>query len=81
MAGASDQHRAHEADLGRIGGQGQQCRLLTEQLGAGPLDLARAQRAQTARLLIETTAVPFGVIGILTFTTPNLSTPAKLIYA
>lgn len=35
-------------------------RLLTEQLGAGPLDLARAQRAQTARLLIETTAVPFG---------------------
>ena len=34
-------------------------RLLTEQLGAGPLDLARAQRAQTARLLIETTAVPF----------------------
>lgn len=27
------------------------------------------------------TAVPFGVIGILTFTTPNLSTPAKLIYA
>jgi AraC family transcriptional regulator of adaptative response / DNA-3-methyladenine glycosylase II len=34
-------------------------RLLTEQLGAGPLDLARAQRAQTARLLIETTVLPF----------------------
>ena len=34
-------------------------RLLVEQLGAGPLDLARAQRAQTARLLIETTALPF----------------------
>lgn len=30
-------------------------RLLTEQLGAGPLALARAQRAQTARILIETT--------------------------
>jgi sugar (glycoside-pentoside-hexuronide) transporter len=27
------------------------------------------------------TAVPFGVIGILTFTTPDLSAPAKLIYA
>lgn len=27
------------------------------------------------------TAVPFGVIGILTFTTPNLSSGAKLIYA
>ena len=30
-------------------------RLLTEQLGAGPLALARAKRAQTARVLIETT--------------------------
>ncbi|WP_028934535.1 DNA-3-methyladenine glycosylase 2 family protein [Pseudonocardia spinosispora] len=28
------------------------------ELGAGPLALARAQRAQTARVLIETTAVP-----------------------
>ena len=27
------------------------------------------------------TSVPFGVIGILTFTTPNLSPAAKLIYA
>jgi len=27
------------------------------------------------------TAVPFGVIGILTFTTPNLSSGAKLVYA
>ena len=33
-------------------------RLLTAELGAGPLALARAQRAQTARLLIETTALP-----------------------
>ncbi|MEO6653795.1 MAG: AlkA N-terminal domain-containing protein [Ilumatobacteraceae bacterium] len=30
-------------------------RLMTEQLGAGPLALARSQRAQTARILIETT--------------------------
>ncbi|MEP6666240.1 MAG: AlkA N-terminal domain-containing protein [Nocardioidaceae bacterium] len=30
-------------------------RVLTEQLGAGPLALARAQRAHTARILIETT--------------------------
>lgn len=29
-------------------------RLLTQELGAGPLALARAQRAQTARILIET---------------------------
>ena len=34
-------------------------RLLRGELGAGPLSLARAQRAQTARLLIETTALPF----------------------
>jgi AraC family transcriptional regulator, regulatory protein of adaptative response / DNA-3-methyladenine glycosylase II len=30
-------------------------RLMTEELGAGPLAVARAQRAHTARLLIETT--------------------------
>ncbi len=34
-------------------------RLLLNELGAGPLTLARARRAQTARLLIETTALPF----------------------
>lgn len=33
-------------------------RLLTAELGAGPLALARAQRAQTARTLIETTTMP-----------------------
>ena len=33
-------------------------RVLTTELGAGPLALARAQRAQTARSLIETTALP-----------------------
>jgi AraC family transcriptional regulator of adaptative response / DNA-3-methyladenine glycosylase II len=32
-------------------------RVLTMELGAGPLAVARAQRAQTARLLLETTAV------------------------
>ena len=35
-------------------------RQLLAELGAGPLALARAQRAQTARLLIETTRVPMG---------------------
>jgi AraC family transcriptional regulator, regulatory protein of adaptative response / DNA-3-methyladenine glycosylase II len=33
-------------------------RVLTAELGAGPLALARAQRAQTARTLIETTSMP-----------------------
>jgi AraC family transcriptional regulator of adaptative response / DNA-3-methyladenine glycosylase II len=37
-------------------------RVLVEQLGAGPLELARAQRAQTARLLIETTTVPLAEV-------------------
>lgn len=34
-------------------------RLLTRELGAGPLALSRARRAQTARILIETTPLPF----------------------
>ncbi|WP_153397268.1 AlkA N-terminal domain-containing protein [Ornithinicoccus halotolerans] len=33
-------------------------RALREEVGAGPLGLARAQRAQTARVLIETTDLP-----------------------
>ena len=37
-------------------------RLLTSELGAGPLALARAQRAQTARILVETTKLPMGDI-------------------
>ncbi|MET9254635.1 AlkA N-terminal domain-containing protein [Streptomyces sp. NPDC003717] len=37
-------------------------RQLLAELGAGPLALARAQRAQTARLLIETTPLPFADI-------------------
>ena len=34
-------------------------RLLQSELGSGPLALARAQRVQTARILIETTRMPF----------------------
>jgi len=37
-------------------------RQLRAELGAGPLALARAQRAQTARLLIETTSLAMGDI-------------------
>ncbi|MFG2934387.1 AlkA N-terminal domain-containing protein [Streptomyces sp. NPDC048282] len=37
-------------------------RQLLAELGAGPLAVARAQRAQTARLLIETTALPMAEI-------------------
>lgn len=38
-------------------------RQLLAELGAGPLALARAQRAQTARLLIETSALPMAEVG------------------
>ena len=34
-------------------------RVFTDELGAGPLAVARAQRAHTAWLLVETTALPF----------------------
>ncbi|MFF0199734.1 AlkA N-terminal domain-containing protein [Streptomyces sp. NPDC005017] len=37
-------------------------RQLLAELGAGPLALARAQRAQTARLLIETTQLPMAEV-------------------
>lgn len=37
-------------------------RVLTAELGAGPLALARAHRAHSARLLIETTALPLADI-------------------
>jgi AraC family transcriptional regulator of adaptative response / DNA-3-methyladenine glycosylase II len=37
-------------------------RQLLAELGAGPLALARAQRAQTARLLIETTTLPMAEV-------------------
>ncbi len=39
-------------------------RLLVGELGASPLALARAQRAQTARILIETTGMPFGEVAL-----------------
>jgi AraC family transcriptional regulator of adaptative response / DNA-3-methyladenine glycosylase II len=48
---------------GRLGYTTRQLqRLLQEETGAGPLALARAQRTQTARILIETTDLPFGDI-------------------
>ena len=37
-------------------------RMLRDEVGAGPLALARAQRVQTARVLIETTELPFSDI-------------------
>jgi AraC family transcriptional regulator of adaptative response / DNA-3-methyladenine glycosylase II len=37
-------------------------RLITAELGAGPLAIARAQRAQTARILAETTTLPLGEV-------------------
>ncbi len=37
-------------------------RLVTAELGAGPLAIARAQRAQTARVLTETTTLPLSEI-------------------
>jgi AraC family transcriptional regulator of adaptative response / DNA-3-methyladenine glycosylase II len=37
-------------------------RVLTAEVGAGPLALARAQRARTARILVETTTLPMGDI-------------------
>ncbi|UQA92266.1 DNA-3-methyladenine glycosylase 2 [Streptomyces halobius] len=44
---------------GRLGYSTRQIeRQLLAELGAGPLALARAQRAQTARLLVESTALP-----------------------
>jgi AraC family transcriptional regulator, regulatory protein of adaptative response / DNA-3-methyladenine glycosylase II len=39
-------------------------RQLQAELGAGPLALARAGRAQTARLLIETTSLPMGDVAM-----------------
>ncbi|MFF1956130.1 DNA-3-methyladenine glycosylase 2 family protein [Streptomyces sp. NPDC058220] len=48
---------------GRLGYSARQIeRQLLAELGAGPLALARAQRAQTARLLIETTGLPMAEV-------------------
>ncbi len=37
-------------------------RLLLDEVGAGPVAIARAQRAQTARILLETTALPISQV-------------------
>ncbi len=37
-------------------------RLMNDELGAGPIEIARAQRAQTARMLIETTELKMGEV-------------------
>ena len=48
---------------GRLGYSPRQIgRVLAAEVGAGPLALARAQRARTARILVETTALPMGDI-------------------
>ncbi len=48
---------------GRLGYSPRQLnRALTAELGAGPLALARAHRAQAARVLVETTALPFAEV-------------------
>jgi AraC family transcriptional regulator, regulatory protein of adaptative response / DNA-3-methyladenine glycosylase II len=39
-------------------------RILVAEIGAGPVALARAQRAHSARLLIESTAIPFGEVAL-----------------
>jgi AraC family transcriptional regulator, regulatory protein of adaptative response / DNA-3-methyladenine glycosylase II len=50
---------------GRLGYSERQLqRILTEEVGAGPVALARAQRAQTARLLIESTAISFAEVAL-----------------
>ena len=52
--------RASQGLAGRLGYSTRQVeRHLLAEVGAGPLALARAQRAQTARLLIETSDLPF----------------------
>jgi AraC family transcriptional regulator of adaptative response / DNA-3-methyladenine glycosylase II len=48
-----------EGLAGRLGYSSRQLnRLITAEVGTGPLALARAQRGQTARLLLETTDLP-----------------------
>ncbi|HWC68115.1 MAG TPA: AlkA N-terminal domain-containing protein [Acidimicrobiales bacterium] len=48
---------------GRLGYSERQLhRQLVAEVGAGPIALARAQRAQTARVLIETTTMPFSEV-------------------
>jgi AraC family transcriptional regulator, regulatory protein of adaptative response / DNA-3-methyladenine glycosylase II len=56
--GVVDRHGVREVAR-RVGYSERQLnRLLVAEVGAGPLALARAQRAQTARILLETTGMP-----------------------
>src|SRR6202453_1253498 len=60
--GVVDRHGV-EGLADRLGYEQRQVRrLVTAELGAGPLAIARAQRAQTARILTETTALPLSEI-------------------
>src|ERR1700727_608790 len=58
-------HRAPPTGKARRAWRGAPCqvgRLLAAEVAAGPLALARAQRARTARILVETTTLPMGDI-------------------
>jgi AraC family transcriptional regulator of adaptative response / DNA-3-methyladenine glycosylase II len=55
VGGLAERLHFSERQLGRI---------LTSDLGAGPVALARAQRAQSARTLIETTELPFAEVAV-----------------
>ena len=58
--------------------------MLTAELGAGPLALARAQRAQTARILIETTDLADGrdrLRGRLRAACGSSTTPIREVFA
>jgi AraC family transcriptional regulator of adaptative response / DNA-3-methyladenine glycosylase II len=60
--GVVDRHGV-EGLADRLGYEQRQVRrLVTAELGAGPLAIARAQRAQTARILTETTTLPLSEI-------------------
>ncbi|HEX2822239.1 MAG TPA: AlkA N-terminal domain-containing protein, partial [Streptosporangiaceae bacterium] len=60
--GIVDRHGV-EGLADRLGYEQRQVRrLVTAELGAGPLAIARAQRAQTARILTETTELPLSEI-------------------
>ena len=56
--GAIDRGGVHEVAASVGYSERQLNRLLTAELGAGPLALARAERANTARVLVETTDMP-----------------------
>ena len=59
-------------------------RLLAAELGAGPLALARARRAQNARILIETTAMPLRRRRVRLRASPasgSSTTPIREVYA